>query len=118
VIVGTPATQKRTLVSSVQKMEEDRKAQPEIGMDLYKKYLKEEAILPNNYDKKKQRIKISFTVNESGHTTNFRNVNGADSVIFKKAIEIIENGPMWQAEIKNGKAVSSEMTLKIIFRIK
>lgn len=97
-------------------IEIDRPAQPIIGMKKYEEYLTEKAKLPSNYPKKKERVEIKFEINEYGETIHLQNLNQADSLIFEQAKQLISTGPMWQAEIKNGKEISSEKVLKITFR--
>ncbi len=94
----------------------DSKAQPEIGMSEFKKYLKNEAILPNNYPKRKEPVKLLLEINASGEITKFQNQNSADSLLFEQAKRIIQDGSKWQPEIKNGVSVESEIEIKIVFR--
>ena len=98
------------------KIEQNRPAQPINGMEKYENYLTENAQLPPDYPKKKVRIKIKFDINEAGETLNFQNLNQADSILYEQAKQLILNGVMWQAEIKNGKEISSEKIMKITFR--
>ena len=119
VVVGAGRQKRHSVtMSSVQEVQFNAKAQPEIGMDAYKKYLDEKSFLPNSFTRKKASVKIGFTVRYNGSVGEFKNLNNADSLLFNKAVEIIENGPVWQPEIKNSKKVSSGQTLKITFRKK
>jgi len=94
----------------------DSKVQPEIGMPEFEKYLKNKAVLPINFPKRKEVVKLLLSINSRGEITEIQNKNKADSLIFEKAKEIITNGPKWMAEIKNDIPVESEIELKIIFR--
>lgn len=94
----------------------DSKVQPEIGMPEFKEYLKNEAVLPNDFPKRKEAVKLLLKINTSGEISEFQNQNKTDSLLFEQAKEIIRDGPKWQTEIKNGIPIESEIEIKIIFR--
>jgi len=94
----------------------DSKAVPNGGFDIFNTYLDSTALLPKNYKKKKAVVKIEFKIDSQGVISDFANKNDADSLLFKKAKEIILNGPKWSPEIKNGKRLDSNVKLKIVFR--
>ncbi len=96
----------------------DSKAQPEIGMQEFKKYLKNEAVLPNDYPKRKEVVKLQLKINTRGEIAEFQKKNNADSLLFEQAKEIIQGGSKWQPEIKNRIPINSEVEIKIIFRKK
>jgi len=94
----------------------DSKVQPEIGMTEFKEYLKNNAILPNNFSKRKKTIRLLLKIDTNGRIFEIQNQNNADSLIFKKAKEIILSGSKWHPEIKNGILVNSQVEIKIVFK--
>lgn len=95
----------------------NRAAQPLSGMDEFKNYLTENALLPPHYKKKRVRVKLGFTVDIAGYLSDFKNLNNADSVLYKKAVSLVTDGPAWLPEFENGKPVPSQQQIRIVFRI-
>jgi len=97
---------------------ENSDAHPVNGLNKYNAYLDSTAVLPANYKKRKEKIRIKFEIDTEGNLHNFESINRADTLLFNKACEIIKNGPHWSPEIKNGKQIDTTVELKIIFRKK
>lgn len=118
VITGHGTQAKRELTSSVStvKIYEDTKARPEAGMDSLNNYLEKQAVLPADYPKEREVVKLLLTINEYGEITKILNRNKSDSLLFNQAKEIIRNGPNWLPEVKDGERIASERKMKIIFR--
>ena len=95
---------------------EDAEAFPVIGIESFEAYLDSTAVLPKSYKRKRAVVKIAFIVNSLGIISDFQNKNSADTLLFKKACEIIQNGSLWIPEIKNEKQTDSAVELKIVFR--
>ncbi len=105
-------------VAPKEKIIEDSDARPVTGLNKYNAYLDSTAVLPANYKKRKEKIRIKFEIDTKGNPYNFKNINRADTLLFNKACEIIKNGPRWSPEIKDGKQIDSTVELKIVFRKK
>ncbi len=100
------------------KIVEDSDARPVTGLNKYNAYLDSTAVLPANYKKRKEKIRVKFEIDTEGNLYNFQNINRADTLLFNKACEIIKNGPHWSPEIKDGKQIATTVELKVIFRKK
>ena len=110
-VVGAPAPE--------QKYEEkifNANAHPDGGIKNYNTYLDSVALLPDDYTKKKAVVKIRFEIDSLGIIFNFININGADTLLFTKAKNIIIDGQKWSPEIKDKKRLNSRVKLKIVFR--
>ncbi len=110
--------QKKTLTGSVSRVTKVKNTpiQPVNGMEAYKKYLDENAILPDNYKRKREVVKLLIHFDETGDITQTENKNQADSVVFEKAIKMVKNGPEWKPEIRDGEPVKSQTELRIVFQ--
>ena len=91
-------------------------AQPVGGMDNFEKYLKENAILPENYPSKRVVAKVQLHLNSAGEIIKIKNINNTGRELFEKTKQIILNGPDWVPEMKNGKNTASETELRIVFK--
>lgn len=122
VVVGFGTQRKKTITGSVSKISimqlSDSKAEPHCGIQEFKDYLKEEAILPPDYIRRREVLKLTLYLNCNGDIIDIENKNRADSILFGKAKQIILAGPDWKPEITNGTQVDSEIKVKIVFRKK
>jgi hypothetical protein len=84
-------------------------AHPQSGWNNFTKYLQDNAVSP---DGKTGTVKLTFTVNNDGSFSDFVVKNELSEVANKKAIDLIKNGPLWDAST-NGKA--KEITLDVNF---
>ena len=114
--IGTPEVNKA--VSGAIKVESNVSVWPKGGMELFEKYLEEKAVLPDNYRKNRAVINLKVNFDQFGDITGFTNENEADSLLFELAKKMVKNGPDWSPEIQNGRPVTSEKELKIVFRKK
>jgi TonB family protein len=74
-------------------------AHPKTGWDSFKKYLKYNAIAP---DDKVGTVEVKFTVNPNGSITNITVSKSLNPAANNKAINLIEDGPNWAGNT-NGK---------------
>ncbi len=121
VVIGYEPHRKMQTVGSValaKKGKRNTKAQPEDGMNEYINYVKEKAILPEDYPSKKTVVKVKLHINSNGEITKIKNKNPTNKELFEKTRQIIMDGPGWTPEIKNGKKVESETDLRIVFKKK
>lgn len=118
VTIGYGTKKKRSVVSenTVNTSESNSDAQPVEGMDAYQKYLDKNAILPKDFKSNKEIVKVILKISNTGNISEIANKNNADATVFKWVKQLIFEGPVWQAEIKNGKPKASEIQLKIVFR--
>ena len=118
VVTGYGSNQKRTLTGSVSRVTKvkDTKVQPVEGMDAYKNYLDENAILPADFQQNREVIKLIIHFDKTGEITEIENKNQTDAVVFEEAKKIVKKGPEWNPEIKDGKPVESQTELRIVFR--
>jgi hypothetical protein len=84
-------------------------AHPQTGWSNFNKYIQQNAISP---DGKTGAVKLTFTVNNDGSFSDFIIKSELSEVANKKAIELVKNGPMWDANT-NGQA--KEITLDVNF---
>lgn len=118
VTAPAPVAAPVSAVAPNEKIVENSGARPVPGIKKYNAYLDSTAILPANYKKRKEKLRIKFKIDTEGNPYNFQNINRADTLLFNKACEIIKNGPRWRPENKDGKQIDSTVELKIIFRKK
>ena len=118
VVTGYDSNQKKTLTGSNSRVTKtkDTKVQPVGGMNTYKTYLEEKAILPDNFKRNREVVKLLIHFDETGDITNIKNKNQADTVVFEDAKKIVMGGPEWNPEIKDGKPVISQTELRIVFK--
>lgn len=91
-------------------------ARPQSGMNAFRKYLAEKAILPNDYPKKKVVVKVSLQIDRHGEINSVENAGHSESSVFELAKQILLNGPAWNPEMINVTPVESSVTLRIVFR--
>ncbi len=68
------------------------KAIPKNGWSEYKKYLKTNAVSP---DQKNGIVRLSFVVDKNGNITGIKVIKGISPATDKKATDLIKNGPIW-----------------------
>jgi hypothetical protein len=86
------STQKKTSVSVVPN--ENIKPEPLIGKKAYEKYLTENIIKPQT-EGCKGKVKLKFSINQSGRPVNICVKKSLCSEADKEAIRLINNGPDW-----------------------
>ena len=105
-------------VSGTVNIESNANVWPKGGMEEFEKYIENKAVLPDEYGKNRDVVKIIVFFDRFGSITGFTNNNQADSTLFERAKKMVENGPEWSPEIRNSMPVNSEKELKIVFRKK
>lgn len=63
------------------------------------------------------RVVIKFTVKADGSLTDFSVVNGVAPALDKEALRVMKSMPAWKPAMSNGKAVDSDYTLPITFKL-
>ncbi|MBN1821356.1 MAG: carboxypeptidase-like regulatory domain-containing protein [Prolixibacteraceae bacterium] len=92
------------------------RAEPVNGYSEFRKYLKGKCIIPDGYNTENNIVKVELTINESGEIINIEPINSPDSLLFKKSVKILNEGPNWNPAINNEIPVQSIVTLRLRFR--
>nr|WP_242689214.1 TonB family protein [Pedobacter sp. SYSU D00535] len=98
------------VVSSPQEAVETRPAEPVMGWNAYRKYLKSKATSP---DGKKGSVTLSFTVSPAGEVGNAKVIKGLSEEVNKKALQLILEGPAWKGP---SDGLTKEIRLRVKFR--
>ncbi len=64
------------------------------------------------------KVFVSFTVDADGKVSNVAIAKGANKLLDDEAMRVVKSMPKWKPAVKDGKAVSSEMTLPVVFKLK
>lgn len=118
VVVGNEIQRKKSPTGSVSmgtKTPNNSKPEPVCGLEEYNNYLEDNAILPDDYSRDKEVVKLLLKLDHDGEIISIENKNNTDLVIFEKAKELVHNGPDWNPEFKNDENIASEIKLKIVF---
>ncbi len=118
VVTGYQQNRKSQTVGSISiiKKIEDSSALPVVGMEMFKSYLDENAILPEDYASNRVAVRAQIKINSQGKIISVENKNDADVEWFNKAKDLILNGPDWNPKTINGTPVESEVTIRIVFK--
>jgi len=98
----------------------DKKSEFKGGMDAMIKYFQNNLKYPESLAKNgtEAKVYIEFMVEKSGAIDHIKVAKGAAQEEFNTAaVEFITNMPKWNPGIKDGKAVSSKMTLPIFYTL-
>ena len=93
-----------------------KNAQPQYGMNAFRKYIAEHAVLPEDYPKKKVMVNVAFQIDVQGKIGSVENVNLSEIAVFEKAKLLLLNGPAWNPKVINGNPVESKVNLWIVFK--
>ena len=125
VVVGYGTQKKSSLTGSASNVnaETEPESQPQSehaspieGYKNLRNYLKEEAILPNDYPQNKVVVRLKIHLDAKGKILNFEKLNNAPDDLYLKARELILNGTGWKPALENGRTTSSFVTLRIVFK--
>ncbi len=117
VVVGYGEQRKRDLTgNSMMISENSTPPLPLGGYKNYHEYLKENCLVDELQKKQKNVVRVKLFIDQKGAVTNIVPLNNPDSILLKKAKEIISEGPGWSPELKNGKPIDSDVILKLKFK--
>ena len=119
VVVGYGSQQKNSVTGSTMVVPDESiasDAEPICGMNKYKAYLKEKAILPTDYETDKVVVWLRFTIANSGEIQSFQNLNDADESFYEQAKIIVFNGPAWKPVNNNNSNIYSTVNLRVVFK--
>ena len=63
------------------------------------------------------RVTLSFTITETGKVSDVKVLRGADPILDKEAVRVVESSPDWTPAMKDGKPVSVTYTFPVIFQL-
>ena len=119
VVVGYGSQQKNSVAGSTIIVPDESitsDAEPVCGMNKYKAYLKEKAVLPSDYETDKVVVRLRFTIANSGEIQSFQNLNDADESFYEQAKMIVFNGPAWKPVNNNNSNIYSTINLRVVFK--
>lgn len=64
------------------------------------------------------KVFVSFIINEKGKLVNPKIVRSADPLLDKEALRVISSSPAWTPGMMNGKPVSVQLVIPVIFQLK
>ncbi len=93
-------------------------AQPSIGFDAYKLYLKENVQFPVEAIKNeiKGKVVLQFDLDSLGNMSHFIIEKSLGFGCDEEAIRLIKEGPSWNPAIKEGQLINQEVKIKIYFK--
>lgn len=89
------------------------------GMEALKSYLHENVRYPDLARKQgiQGRVIVQFIVNREGDVCDAKVIKSVHQYLDKEALRVVNAMPYWEPGFKDGKKVSVQMTLPIIFRL-
>ena len=89
------------------------------GMDALMKYMGDNVTYPEKAKEEKieGKVFVSFVVNEKGKVTQAKIVKGANELLDKEALRVINKMPDWTPGKHEGKNVNVKMHLPINFKL-
>jgi TonB family protein len=64
------------------------------------------------------QVVVSFIINEKGKLINPKIVRHLDPLLDKEALRVISSSPTWTPGVQSGKAVSVQLTMPVVFKLK
>jgi len=117
VVIGYGSKKKAHVTGSVSKVENKKiKLQPVGGYEAYKNYLDEKCKIPQGYNPGKKVVKVRIAIGAAGKVDSVAALNSPDPVLFKKAEEILQNGPHWILATEPDRQRGTEVILKLNFK--
>lgn len=89
------------------------------GNDLYNKYLEENLNYPEAAQENEVEgtVELELTINENGSITNIDIKKSLGYGCDQEAVRLINEGPKWNAGIKDGKTVQDMVSVKVMFKL-
>ncbi len=91
---------------------------PRDGYPAYRQYLRDNALLNESDDRNRAVVVIRFTVNHNGVPSNFKIIRSPGEMYSEKAVDLIKNGPDWQAAQLGSNYLEETVRFRIVFRKK
>lgn len=123
VVVGFGLQKKEALTSREAQVEtEDQlrleQAEPLGGYKELREYLNENALLPNDYPKNKEVVRLKISLDAKGKIQSFENLNDAPDELYNKAKQLLRNAPDWKPALNDKQPTESFVKLRVVFRKK
>nr|WP_321355915.1 carboxypeptidase-like regulatory domain-containing protein [uncultured Draconibacterium sp.] len=119
VVVGYGTQKKSTVTGSTTVVVDEpinSSAAPICGMNEYRTYLNDQAVLPTDFETKKVVVKLRLTISSSGEIQAFENMNNANTKLFERAKNIVLDGPDWTPAFQNNRKIESRVRLRVVFK--
>jgi TonB family protein len=89
------------------------------GVEAMQKYIAENVVYPKKALKKGEsgKVFVRFTVTENGDVDDVKIIRGVSLELDKEALRVVKSMPAWSPAEKNGKKVSTRVSLPIIFAL-
>lgn len=120
-IVGFGKQKKEALTGSEAQVETKdqlrlEQAEPLGGYKELREYLGKNALLPDDYPKNREVVRLKISLDAQGKIQSFENLNDAPEALFEKVKSLILKGPKWQPALTDNQAGESDVTLRVVFR--
>ena len=121
VVVGYGVQKKESVIGSKTLVETENQlrleqAAPLGGYKELREYLGKNALLPNDYPKKKEVVRLKISLDAQGKIQGFQNLNDAPEALFEKVKSLILKGPKWQPALNDKQPTKSFVKLRVVFQ--
>ncbi len=93
-------------------------AKPKGGFGSYKKYISENLVYPDVPIKKKHVVIFKLKIGLSGKIIDFKVVKSHGEEFTQEAIRVLKSAPTWIPAKRNGINVESEVSFRVVFKVK
>ncbi len=121
VVVGYGVQKKESVIGSKTLVETENQlrleqAAPLGGYKELREYLDKNALLPDDYPKKKEVVRLKISLDAQGKIQGFQNLNDAPEALFEKVKSLILKGPKWQPALNDKQPTKSFVKLRVVFQ--
>ena len=121
VVVGYGVQKKESGIGSKTLVETENQlrleqAAPLGGYKELREYLGKNALLPGDYPKKKEVVRLKISLDAQGKIQGFQNLNDAPEALFEKVKSLILKGPKWQPALNDKQPTKSFVKLRVVFQ--
>ena len=121
VVVGYGVQKKESVIGSKTLVETENQlrveqATPLGGYKELREYLEKNALLPGDYPKKKEVVRLKISLDAQGKIQGFQNLNDAPEALFEQVKRLILKGPKWQPALNDKQPTKSSVKLRVVFR--
>ena len=121
VVVGYGVQKKESVIGSKTLVETENQlrleqAAPLGGYKELREYLGKNALLPDDYPKKKEVVRLKISLDAQGKIQGFQNLNDAPEALFEKVKSLILKGPKWQPALNDKQPTKSFVKLRVVFQ--
>ncbi len=91
-------------------------AAPLGGYKELREYLDKNALLPGDYPKNREVVRLKISLDTHGKIQSFENLNDAPEALFEKVKSLILKGPKWQPALSDKQPTKSFVKLRVVFQ--